>query len=182
MTLFQRSKRRGKYKGATNTHGQPHGHGIMVYGNGDVYEGEWKEGRYHGHGTYSYGRGGMFDGEWARGRKSGHGKETYATGDTYVGAFQLNERHGEGRMTYASGAYYEGSFEAGYKHGKGTLVSANGEEVNAGTFVRGRKHGTFLHTALGLKFVEKYENGRLVEVDGEPCTAKTGHAKSKKMD
>tara|TARA_B110000285_G_C15014599_1_gene558342 strand:+ start:62 stop:292 length:231 start_codon:yes stop_codon:yes gene_type:complete len=39
-----------KYTG-TMKEGKPEGQGLMKYANGNIYEGEWKDGKKYGHGT-----------------------------------------------------------------------------------------------------------------------------------
>lgn len=47
---FQSNKQSGKYTGFLNMMQLPEGHGILRVDNGDVYEGEWENGRRHGQG------------------------------------------------------------------------------------------------------------------------------------
>lgn len=78
------------YKGDTNECGQKHGEGVMVYENGDVYEGEWKNDLHHGFGIF-----------------------TYANGAVYFGHWENGVHHGQGRFTSAEGTGVEGYFENG---------------------------------------------------------------------
>ncbi len=47
----------------------PDGTGQMTYSNGDVYEGEWKEGKRNGTGKMTYRNGDVYEGEWKNGEK-----------------------------------------------------------------------------------------------------------------
>ena len=49
--------------------------------NDGKYTGEWKDGSPHGHGKIIYTDGDMYKGEWKDGRKNGHGKIIYTDGD-----------------------------------------------------------------------------------------------------
>ena len=49
------------YLGHVGAHGQ-HGTGVMVYPNGDRYEGGWKDGLHHGYGVMTYQAGGRYAG------------------------------------------------------------------------------------------------------------------------
>jgi len=41
-----------------------HGKGRITHKNGDIYHGEWKEGKAHGHGIFIDQNGSMYDGQW----------------------------------------------------------------------------------------------------------------------
>jgi hypothetical protein len=48
--------------------GRMHGKGVLVYGSGDSYAGEWIQGRKSGNGVYKWRQGGFFAGEWFEGK------------------------------------------------------------------------------------------------------------------
>lgn len=48
------------------------------FSNGDMYEGEWKNGRPNGVGTMTYMLGGSYEGEWKNGKRDGKGVMTFA--------------------------------------------------------------------------------------------------------
>ena len=50
--------------------------------NGDVYDGEFKDGKRHGHGVYTWSYGGVYDGEWKDGKQHGQGVKTWVDGHT----------------------------------------------------------------------------------------------------
>lgn len=63
-------------------------HGPIVNGvargrfsNGDIYEGEWKNGKPDGTGTMTYMLGGAYEGEWKNGKRDGKGVMTFAGSD-----------------------------------------------------------------------------------------------------
>lgn len=66
------------------------GQGTLTFANGDVYEGQFKNGTFHGHGTY-----------------------TSASGWVYVGQFKNGYADGIGKLTTEGQATYEGKFEQG---------------------------------------------------------------------
>jgi hypothetical protein len=43
----------------------------MTYVNGDVYEGEWKDGKQHGKGKMTWVIGRVYEGEWKDGKMAG---------------------------------------------------------------------------------------------------------------
>jgi hypothetical protein len=48
------------------------------FSNGDMYQGEWKNGKPDGIGTMSYMLGGSYEGEWKNGKRNGKGVMTFA--------------------------------------------------------------------------------------------------------
>lgn len=51
---------KGEYCGDTDFKGAKHGHGIFLFGQGDIYEGEWKDDKMHGIGEYRFKDGKMY--------------------------------------------------------------------------------------------------------------------------
>ena len=51
---------KGEYYGDTDFKGAKNGHGMFLYGNGDMYEGEWKKDKKHGFGEYRFRDGNMY--------------------------------------------------------------------------------------------------------------------------
>ena len=56
------------------------GTGKLVWENGDVYEGEFENGKYNGYGTMKYEDGSIASGNWQKGRKHGFFTETDTEG------------------------------------------------------------------------------------------------------
>jgi hypothetical protein len=102
-----------------------HGRGTMTFATGDVYEGEYAEGKQHGQGKYSFADGDVYEGEYVEGKKHGQGKMTYPDGNVYEGEYAEDEQHGKGTYTYASGAVEVGCYEAGADVGQGVKWSAD---------------------------------------------------------
>ena len=64
----------------------PNGKGRMEYPDGEVYEGDWKEGIRHGEfGRNEYTDGSLYEGSWDQGRFHGRGKYTAVNKDQYDG-------------------------------------------------------------------------------------------------
>ena len=104
----------------------------IVFAKGNVYEGEWKEGKKHGRGKETYATGNVYDGEWLEGRKHGRGKQTLADGSLYDGEFQAGKRYGHGKEVSASGAMFEGEYVDGSKRDHGNYIDADGEVEDGG--------------------------------------------------
>jgi hypothetical protein len=60
------SNQKGKYTGYVGESGEPHGRGMLKLDNGDVYEGEFKNGRRHGQGVYTWAQGDLYTGPWCK--------------------------------------------------------------------------------------------------------------------
>eukprot|EP00455_Lapot_gusevi_P036954 TRINITY_DN4120_c0_g2_i1.p1 TRINITY_DN4120_c0_g2~~TRINITY_DN4120_c0_g2_i1.p1 ORF type:complete len:248 (+),score=21.90 TRINITY_DN4120_c0_g2_i1:84-746(+) len=113
--------------------------GKATYSNGDVYEGEFHEGKRWGRGIYKF-RNLNFDadadpdtqaefttvyeGDWVNGVKHGVGQITYPDSSSYHGEWSENKKHGQGVYRYVNGDIYEGGWLSGLKHGPGLYKAA----------------------------------------------------------
>lgn len=70
--------------------------GVIVYNNGDVYEGDIVKFMAHG-----------------------KGEKRYSNGDKYIGTFKLDKLDGQGSLMMATKETYKGEFKFGVYHGKG---------------------------------------------------------------
>ena len=96
------------YEGEVNDDGAPHGQGIKTYGNGDRYEGEWKDGKRNGRGTYLSGGMrliGQFDqsnfvkGEWWSNEAAGPvGSDIPITIEPTAGNYEISYHDGIMRL------------------------------------------------------------------------------------
>lgn len=50
------------------------GTGTYYYSNGDIYKGEWHDGKQHGEGVYIYVPNSVYKGHWVNGSKEGFGE------------------------------------------------------------------------------------------------------------
>ena len=141
LLLFKpRAARQPRYTGDLSSSGLYHGSGVLALLNGNVYRGQFADGKFHGVGTYSFkATGTSYEGEFREGQPEGKGKEDYADGSVYVGEFRKGERDGEGRMDYGGdrGAY-EGGWKAGRKHGQGRVQESKGGRWKRGVWLNGR--------------------------------------------
>lgn len=84
--------------------------GTFTYANGDVYVGQWKDGKKHGAGSYSYAKDGTkLVGEWEAG-KILNGKWILPNGTYYIGAFRYNKPYGRGLWIFRDGNQLVGEF------------------------------------------------------------------------
>ena len=85
--------------------------GTITLANGDIYVGEWLDGKRNGQGTYTWPDGGTYVGEHKDDKANGQGTRTYANGTTYVGEWLDDKRNGQGTFTNAAGTIIEGIWE-----------------------------------------------------------------------
>ena len=111
--------------------------GTVTSSKGDLYVGEFKDGKQHGQGTYTTANGDKYVGEFKYGKSHGQGTLTYANGDKYVGEWKDGKSHGQGTYTYANGDKYVGEWKDGNKHGQGTYTYADGR-VEEGIWENGK--------------------------------------------
>ena len=82
---------------------------ILVKEDGNQEKSSWN---YSGSGSATYPNGEIYEGNFKDGKKEGSGTYTYANGDKYVGQFQNDLKHGIGRLTYNEKGEYHGYFAA----------------------------------------------------------------------
>ncbi|KAL2619397.1 hypothetical protein AAZV13_08G303600 [Glycine max] len=113
---------------------------VQVFGNGDVYEGEFHRGKCSGSGVYYYSRSGRYEGDWVDGKYDGYGVETWARGSRYRGCYWQGLRHGFGVYRFYTGDVYAGEWSNGQSHGSGVHTCEDGSRY-VGEFKWGVKHG-----------------------------------------
>jgi len=125
--------------------------------NGDVYIGEFKNGKYDGQGkrTRSDGRvavgefkndkvNGIAEAKWPDGSiykgqikddlPHGHGVFTWPSGQKYVGEFRDDKFNGQGTYTWPDGKKFAGEWRDNKRNGQGILYAGNGSILQAGTW------------------------------------------------
>src|SRR6185312_7025404 len=91
-----------------------------TFSNGDKYTGQFNsKGLQHGKGVYEFVNGDIYDGDFVNGKFEGKGKFTSAEGDIYEGEFKSDLYHGKGVAMDANGDKYEGNFDKGERSGYG---------------------------------------------------------------
>lgn len=107
-----------------------HGHGVERFANGDLYEGDYINGKPDGKGEYRWSDGSYYKGEFCGGLRHGKGFWSKAgksrfdnlTGnDCYEGDYVNDKKCGKGIFRWASGAVYEGDFFDDHRHGNGEM-------------------------------------------------------------
>lgn len=159
----------GKYDGEIDENGLCSGVGKFYYKNGDVYDGEWKDGQRHGKGKMIYSDG-YYVGEWKNGVREGKGKDVFANGYYYEGDFSCDMWHGLGKESFPDGVTFEGEYRFGKKNGKIRHVFKNGyqDSYYKDNLREGKSIAVWLN---GLRMDGNYFNDKL---DGECIWTKDG--------
>lgn len=124
----------------------------IEYDDGDVYEGETRNGKRHGKGKYTWSDGSFYDGEWKDGKKDGNGKQSHPDGSCYDGGWKDDKMDGFGVLVYSNQSRYEGHWSEGNENGHGMLTFANGNSYD-GDWVNGEMNGNGIYTyANGEKY------------------------------
>ncbi|UQZ89024.1 hypothetical protein C4J81_07355 [Deltaproteobacteria bacterium Smac51] len=121
LTSFYRDGTFSEYEGPWVRDLKGTGRGRMVYTNGDVYEGEFKNGYRHGRGVYHWRESGnKYEGEWRDHKKNGRG---------------VHYNYGE----LACNPYYryEGELKDDLLHGQGIQYDREGRVIRQGLWFEG---------------------------------------------
>lgn len=150
--------------------GKMYRRGIMRYANGDVYDGEWVEGRRCGRGKYMYSNGDMFIGEFDNNQWDGFGIHTridFLDATTmnvmvdyrYEGRYKHGKKNGLGLLFVGNGDIYEGEFAHDKYQGHGKMNYSNGD-VYEGQWMYSKYDGKGeLATHTGDKYTGDFHGG-----------------------
>mmetsp|Transcript_5273 Transcript_5273/g.16099 ORF Transcript_5273/g.16099 Transcript_5273/m.16099 type:complete len:992 (+) Transcript_5273:193-3168(+) len=145
--------------------GVRHGRGIADYGNGQRYEGDYKEDKFHGQGTFkSDVSGTWYQGQFVNGKREGKGSWKSAAQETYEGKWRDDHVH-KGTMSYPSGESYKGSWKHDHFHGHGVHTLPNGVKYE-GSFELGVKTDKFEMTLPKGKISAHCKRDRISFHDG----------------
>jgi putative phage-type endonuclease len=137
-----------------------HGLGAEIYGGGDKYIGEFKNGKRVGKGIYLWASGHSYEGYW-NGKQNGKGTFIFADGRKYEGDWIDGKKTGKGVFTWPSGDRYDGDFENDSENGKGTYFFADGRKYD-GDYVGGKKDGQgIFYFASGDRYEGNFENNTI---------------------
>ena len=129
------------------------GFGKTVNINGEMYEGEFKQGIREGRGKLILSNEDRFEGNFVKGKLEGYGKFISKDGEVYEGEFINGIPNGKGYKKYKDFSEYEGNFTNGKENGFGIKKWKNGE-IYEGEFLDGLKSGKGKHS---FKDGQKYE-------------------------
>eukprot|EP00898_Chlorokybus_atmophyticus_P009134 jgi/Chlat1/9221/Chrsp98S08478 len=152
--------------------GKPHGKGKYDWADRSWYDGDWIEGQQYGRGSYAWASGAKYEGDWVDGYMQGMGTYIAVDGASYIGSWLKDQKHGLGIKRYSSGDVYEGLWRDDMHEGPGRFRWANGNEYS-GEWVAGcmSGRGTFVW-ANGDRYDGEWKNnkedgqGRFTWADG----------------
>ena len=120
---------------------------LLIYANGDRYEGDFINGMFHGKGVFIWANGDRYEGDFFLNKRTGKGIYLWASGESYQGDFVDGKLDGWGIYTWPDGAYYEGEF-INNERGNGIYVWSMDDQAKgkvktinlaAGLFFSGQK-------------------------------------------
>ncbi|CAE7937539.1 RSP1, partial [Symbiodinium sp. KB8] len=107
--------------------GKPDGEGVMCYADGgDLYRGQWVQGKKHGQGAQYYCSGDSYQGEYQNHKKHGQGIYRYADGDCHEGQYLEGRKHGSGLYWYSDGRVLVSNYDHDQQSGPGVVWSTDG--------------------------------------------------------
>jgi len=161
------------YEGYYNDDGKKHGKGTLIWDNGDMYEGLWKNDERCGEGKIVFQNGDVYEGTWENDTANGKGVFRFSNGDFYEGEWRFSYKHGYGKWTSKNGDVFEGNWRMDKRNGKGKKVFANGD-VFEGYWKDGQKLGTGMLTYINkdvyegeLKDYKKNGKGKMLFANGD---------------
>lgn len=136
---------------------------------GNVYEGESRNGQLDGDGKITFKNGATYEGQFKAGLLNGQGIKIL-NGITYKGHFKDNNLHGKGTKKDKNGSVYEGPFIMNLLNGDGKRTDKNGT-VYKGLFqddclVQGTKTQSDGTISDGKFINHKFVEGTKTESDG----------------
>lgn len=115
--------------------------GKKVYDDGNIYEGEFRDGMCHGKGVLKFKQSGnVYDGQFKEGFMHGIGKMNFKNGTLYEGDFYFDFMHGTGLWKDPEGNQYKGDFAGDSRTGE-AVVNYNNGDVYEGEFLLNKKEG-----------------------------------------
>jgi hypothetical protein len=153
--------------------------------NGNIYIGEWLNGKRDGRGRQTWKNGDVYEGEWKEDKQDGLGRSTFASGCRYIGWISQNCKHGIGEYVWSDGSSYLGEWKNNLMHGVGNYKWACGRaylghwdknEINGfgvyswedgrryeGYHEANKRHGEGLYyMADGTVSLNKWRRGKIV--------------------
>lgn len=162
--VFAKTDYRKSYKGQW-VEGLFDGEGTLLYNDGSVYIGNFKDGQKCGIGTYMYADRTSYRGSWEQGAMNGYGQLYDKNGKLmFVGKWENGQQHGEGTAYYSDGEYEEVIYVNGKRNGYATYYFNSGA-YEKGSYVAGQKVGKWdCYDAHGnLTATKLYKNGTLIK-------------------
>jgi len=104
------------------------GEGTYIFPSGNIYTGEFKNGKYNGHGTYTFSDGKKYIGELRENKFNGSGTYYFPDGRKYSGLFRNNMFNGIGTLIFPGGKKYVGFWKDNKLNLKGNYTAIEQEK------------------------------------------------------
>ena len=94
------------------------------------YSGKFKNDQFSGpKGILCDDKGNIYEGDFLNGKFEGYGHYTMSNGDNYIGEFKNGLFDGKGQLTDKKGNVFDGNFIKGKKEGFGLIITNKGEKI-----------------------------------------------------
>eukprot|EP01084_Bolivina_argentea_P283306 485148_1 len=113
----------------------------ITFGDGNVYEGEWKNNMKHGQGKCVYKNGDVYVGSWKNDKKDGNGKLVYHNGRIVEGEWKNDAANGFVKTIHTNGEVFEGQVINGSANGQGKYFYKQSGNVYDGTLKNDKING-----------------------------------------
>jgi len=132
-----------------------------VYVNGDMYEGDWKDGNRDGNGYYVSVIGWYYEGGWKDNKKHGQGKYESKDGSVYEGEWLDGKRNGKGKYTCVNEYIYHGQWKDDKRNGLGKIIREDGNSYDGG-WKDDKMHGQgkYIFDDIGCFYEGQHKNGK----------------------
>ena len=84
--------------------------GVQTFDNGDVYTGEFLDGKKHGKGVLKTLSNRTYEGGWENDLPHGYGVNIFPNGKVYKGEYKKGRPFGDGQWIYSDGSTYTGKW------------------------------------------------------------------------
>lgn len=145
------------------------GEALVIYKNGDRYDGFFKDSLYHGQGMLRLKSKELYEGSFSKGLYEGVGYLQLPNKNIYEGSFKAGLYDGNGTLTEYKGRVYTGSFLKGKMNGSGSISLPNGDKY-IGSFKNDEidGYGEYYSQGFltnGLFHKSKLINGKIVNLE-----------------
>ncbi|MDD4821169.1 MAG: hypothetical protein PHI48_01225 [Bacteroidales bacterium] len=145
------------------------GDALVIYKNGDRYDGFFKDSLYEGQGMLRLKSKEYYEGAFSKGLYDGAGYLQLPNKDVYEGSFKAGLYDGNGTLTEYKGRTYTGSFLKGKMNGSGSISLPNGDKY-IGSFKNDEidGYGEYYsqgYLTNGLFRKSKLINGKIVNLE-----------------
>jgi translation initiation factor IF-1 len=135
------------------------GMGLIRRKSGEVLEGNFENGELSGEGKVTQPSGMVTQGFFSGGDLEGKGRISYADGAYEMGTYHFNRLEGEGERKFKDSSYYKGSFQGARFSGPGRFTWNEKEVYFEGSFADGKREGEgTLFLPGGMKIKGNWKN------------------------